>query len=319
MENPKKPYNEIVYESDDLGNYAILVNSIALLKKEVESKNDWIWHMNFDDAHSKFGKGAGIVFASPLGHIFKFAYRLEFDATNNVVEYEALLLGLDLAKDLKIKMLSIKGDYDLVILQVKNQFACKSDRLKKYRNAVWDNIEYFDALDLQTIPREENKQANELLVAASTLHLKDKLMDDKIKMEVIFKPSVLDNIEHWQVFNDERQVIRFLNNMEEFYDFKAGYKEEDCKYEECNAVSNPIPRDRVAMEQMFDRHGAVKRREDKKIDPGEFIEVNIGTPHDPKMIKIGKGTTAEERKKLINLLQEYRDVLAFSYEELKRL
>ena len=63
---------------------------------------------------------------------------------------------------------------------------------------------------------------------------------------------------------------------------------------------------------MFDRHDAVKRKEDKKIDPGEFIEVNIGTSHDPKIIKIGKGTTEDERKKLINLLQEYRDVLAFS-------
>lgn len=62
----------------------------------------------------------------------------------------------------------------------------------------------------------------------------------------------------------------------------------------------------------------MKRKEDKKIDPGEFIEENIGTPNDPKMTKIGKGTTTEEeRKKLINLLQEYRDILAFAYNELK--
>ena len=43
--------------------------------------------------------------------------------------YEALLLGLELAKDLNIKMFSIKGDSDLVILQTKNQFASKNDRL----------------------------------------------------------------------------------------------------------------------------------------------------------------------------------------------
>jgi len=131
-ENPKKPYNEIMYEFDDLGNYDILVNFIAPLEKEVENKKDSIWHMNFDGAHSKFGKGAGIVLASPLGHIFNFAYRLEFDATNNVAEYETLFLDLELAKDLKIKLLSIKGGSDLIILQVKNHFACKYDRLKKY-------------------------------------------------------------------------------------------------------------------------------------------------------------------------------------------
>ena len=38
-------------------------------------------------------------------------------------------------------------------------------------------------------------------------------------------------------------------------------------------MSNPTPRDRVAMEYIFDRHDVVKRKEDKKIDPGEFIEV----------------------------------------------
>ena len=48
-------------------------------------------------------------------------------------------------------------------------------------------------------------------------------MDDKIKMEVIFRPSVPDNVEHWQIFNEENQVIRFLKNMEEFSGFKVGY------------------------------------------------------------------------------------------------
>ena len=86
MENPKEPHNEIVYESHDFGNYAILANSIAPLE-EVQSKKDWVWHMNFDGSHSRFGKGPGIVLISPLGHIFKYAFRLKFDATNNVAEY----------------------------------------------------------------------------------------------------------------------------------------------------------------------------------------------------------------------------------------
>jgi ribonuclease HI len=46
--------------------------------------------MHFDGAFSRFGKGVGIVIKSALGQEFKFAYRLEFDATNNVAEYEAL-------------------------------------------------------------------------------------------------------------------------------------------------------------------------------------------------------------------------------------
>ena len=35
------------------------------------------------------------------------------------------------------------------------------------------------------------------------------------------------------------------------------------------------------------------------------------------MIKIGKGTSEKERNDLINLVKEYRDVFAFTYDELK--
>ena len=59
--------------------------------------------MNFDGDHSRAGKGVGVVITSPKGQTFNFAFRLEFEATNNVAEYEALLLGLEIAKDMGIK------------------------------------------------------------------------------------------------------------------------------------------------------------------------------------------------------------------------
>lgn len=75
-------------------------------------------YLYFDSAASKHGKVAGIVLKSPLGHIFKFAYWLEFKVTNNVAKYEALLLDTELAISLKVKLISIKGDLDLVIMQI---------------------------------------------------------------------------------------------------------------------------------------------------------------------------------------------------------
>ena len=64
-------------------------------------------------------------------------------ATNNVAEYEALLLCIELAKDMGIKLPSKNGDLDLIVQQIKGQFACKCQRLKKYRNAIWDTMEFF--------------------------------------------------------------------------------------------------------------------------------------------------------------------------------
>ena len=101
---------------------------------------------DFDGAYSKAGKGAGIMIISPSNKIYNFAFRLYFEASNNVAEYEALLLGLETAKDMVIKMLNINTDSNLVVLQLKNQYQCKSDRLRKYRNAIWDTMEWFDAL-----------------------------------------------------------------------------------------------------------------------------------------------------------------------------
>ena len=67
-------------------------------------------------------------------------------------EYEALLLGLELAREMKINCLNVIGDSDLVVSQVKNQFVAKNDRLRSYRNAVWDTIETFDAFSIKVVP-----------------------------------------------------------------------------------------------------------------------------------------------------------------------
>ena len=88
--------------------------------------------MCFDGAKSRHGAGAGIVLISPGGEEIIYSFRLEFDCTNNVAEYEALLLRLELAGDMKIKCLSVIRDSDLVVSQVRNQFVAKNDRLRSY-------------------------------------------------------------------------------------------------------------------------------------------------------------------------------------------
>jgi len=53
------------------------------------------------------------------------AYRLEFDATNNVAEYSALILGLELARKMGIKTLKVIGYSDLIVNQVKGVYWAK--------------------------------------------------------------------------------------------------------------------------------------------------------------------------------------------------
>ena len=90
---------------------------MAPIKENIkDEKIDEVWKMCFDGAHSKAGMGAGIVIISPSNKIYNFAFKLEFEASNNVAKYEALLLGLETTKDMGMKMLNIKGDSYLVVL-----------------------------------------------------------------------------------------------------------------------------------------------------------------------------------------------------------
>jgi hypothetical protein len=59
------------------------------------------------------------------------------------------------------------------------------------------------------------------------------------------------------------------------------------------------------------------KRKKEVIKSDSYIEVNIGTEEVPRLIKIGKGTSEKERKELISLVHEYRDVFVFTYDELK--
>ena len=116
-----------------------------------------LWTMFFDGACCKEGFGASIMLISPVGITYKFSFTLSFPCTNNILEYEALLLGLRLAYKYGIIFLKIIGYFELVISQVRNFYVSKNKRLKQYRNVVWDMIEFFDAFGITWKDINSNK------------------------------------------------------------------------------------------------------------------------------------------------------------------
>jgi ribonuclease HI len=61
------------------------------------------------------GAGAGVVLIPPECDMLKYVIQIEFPVTNNIAEYEGLVTGLRLAKELGIRRLLIRGDSQLVI------------------------------------------------------------------------------------------------------------------------------------------------------------------------------------------------------------
>jgi hypothetical protein len=60
------------------------------------------WVMYFDGSYTLKGAGAGVVLIPPEGDMLKYVIQIEFPATNNTAEYEGLVTGLRLAKELGI-------------------------------------------------------------------------------------------------------------------------------------------------------------------------------------------------------------------------
>ena len=70
--------------------------------------------IHFDGSRQLEGSGAGVVLASPRGDKFCYVLRLMFLCTNNAAEYEALLHGLRIAKEMNLSRVGCLGDSDLV-------------------------------------------------------------------------------------------------------------------------------------------------------------------------------------------------------------
>ena len=66
--------------------------------------------MYFDGSLMKTGAGVGLLFITPLGVHMRYMIRLHFAASNNATKYEALVNGLQIAIELGVRCLDIRGD-----------------------------------------------------------------------------------------------------------------------------------------------------------------------------------------------------------------
>jgi hypothetical protein len=90
-----------------------------------------VCRMYFDGSLKLQGAGARILFIAPGGEQLKYALQLLFPASNNAVEYEALVHGLNIAISLGIKRLMLYGDSLVVISQINKEWDCSNDSMGK--------------------------------------------------------------------------------------------------------------------------------------------------------------------------------------------
>ena len=120
------------------------------------------WGMIFDGAINVYGSGIGAIIITPRGAHVPFSARLTFDCTNNIAEYEACIMGIEEAIDLRIKNLYIYGDLALIINQIKGEWETRHPNLIPYRDYARRLLTFFNKVELHYIPRDENQMADAL-------------------------------------------------------------------------------------------------------------------------------------------------------------
>lgn len=84
------------------------------------------------------------------------------NGTNNIGEYNGLLLGLQKCIELKYKKIYTEGDSLLVINQVTSKWKTNDKNLKKYCDKIKDLIQSFDSFEIRHIKRNENSIADSI-------------------------------------------------------------------------------------------------------------------------------------------------------------
>ena len=171
VRNAERSINYPIYSTPtDLDSF-ILCNSdnddiqTELISRKPEPNNDNIghealWHLDFDGSMNKTGARAGVWITNmEASHSEGHAFRINFKCTKNIADYEALILGLQIIKNLGGKRILVMSDSELVIKKINVEYFVHNPRLGRYRDAATDLVDDLLECKFDIIPRNQNLQA----------------------------------------------------------------------------------------------------------------------------------------------------------------
>ncbi len=97
------------------------------------------------------------------GNLLEQRGELIGEATNNVAEYRAVLLGIARAAELGASEVELIGDSELVVRQVKGEYKVKDAALRGLHAQVRDGLRQFDSWSIRHVKREQNDEADLLV------------------------------------------------------------------------------------------------------------------------------------------------------------
>ena len=149
--------------------------------------------MRIDGSSNVNRSGTGIVLESPMGEKVRYALRLQFPASNNKAEYEALIVGLRLAREMGLQQVRVYSDSQLVVNQVRRDYQAKGKNIATYLKAVREQLKSFIWFKIEKVPKTENAEADSLARLAS--RLEDGTLG-QTRIEIFTEPGTNESADH---------------------------------------------------------------------------------------------------------------------------
>jgi ribonuclease HI len=135
--------------------------------EEGTSKDAEAWIVFCDGSWGAFGAGAATVLVAPSKVKTCYAVKLDFSCTNNIAEYEALLLGLQKLRAMGIRSAILKTNSQVIAGHVDKSSKARDPKLENYLDAVQRLEASFEGFSVKNIPRGENEHADLLAKSAA--------------------------------------------------------------------------------------------------------------------------------------------------------
>lgn len=139
----------------------------------------------------KKGGGAGIIFITPQGARIPLYFKLKFPCTNNMAEYEALVLGLQTALKLNFKSIKIIHDSQIIINQVLGTYQCHNEVIRKYKYVDDQILLKFDKYTIESSPRSTNRFVDTMASLGSLIPSQDNKDKIIIHITTLHNPSYI--------------------------------------------------------------------------------------------------------------------------------
>ncbi|XP_027362507.1 uncharacterized protein LOC113870106 [Abrus precatorius] len=200
-----------ILRKPELAGRLVLADFVNEFTVQRQTTSD-MWNLHVDGSSNRLGSGAGVILEGLNAFAIEQSIRFGFKASNNQAEYEALLAGLRLAKEMGVKRITGWSDSKIVAEQVNDTYQVRDSVMLKYYQEFKKIKDEFDEVCVRHTPRNMNERADRLARLAS--QRKPGQLQSMVHQEIL-QPSItkqecmdIENSSH----NWMTPIIRYLIN-----------------------------------------------------------------------------------------------------------